>query len=131
MDTAECLSKLFPHPKHSFWPCECGTEERSYCGLDFLYYKHWCSGDESKGMKRSSHTFQMAVFCTFLAFISNIRKVTSWSFNLQIVWRYWHVHFPTSIVFFICQSPCFVHMLTHGLSPITFYKVVIGDLSHM
>lgn len=71
-------SKLFPHLKHGLWPYKCGTEECSYCGLDFLCYKHWCSGDESKGMKRSCYPFQMAVFCVFPAYISNIRKVTSW-----------------------------------------------------
>lgn len=40
MDTTECLSRLFPHLKHSLWPYKCGTEEHSLCGLDFLYYKH-------------------------------------------------------------------------------------------
>lgn len=76
MGTTECLSKLFPHLKHSLWPYKCGTEECSCCGLDLLYYKHWYSGDESKGMKRSGHTFQMAVFSAFPTCISNIRKVT-------------------------------------------------------
>lgn len=82
LDTSDFLCKLFPHRRHSVWPCKCGSRQHSCCGLNCTYYKCCYSSIEPKEQKRSGHTFQMAVFCGFPVYISNIRRLTIWSFHL-------------------------------------------------